>query len=82
MGSPLYSLIKELEKITVRMQNSMETKIFMIACIFISFLKLFNIITIYQYVCLFSFYIIWLNCSILYNVSIYNKIEKKISKND
>lgn len=80
MGTPLFGLIEELEidKIVERMQNRIESKIFMVASIFISLLTLFNIITFYQFLCLFLFYIIWLNCCILFNISDYDKIEKKI----
>lgn len=80
MGTPLFGLIEELEidKTVERLQNSIESKIFMIASIFISLLTLFNIITFYQFLCLFLFYMIWLNCCILFNISDYDKIEKKI----
>mgnify|MGYP001162381249 FL=1 len=80
MGTPLFGLIEELEidKTIEKIQNCIESKIFMIACIFISLLALFNIITFHQFLCLFLFYMIWLNCCILFNISDYDKIEKKI----
>lgn len=80
MGTPLFGLIEELEidKFVERMQNRIESKIFMVASIFISLLTLFNIITFYQFLCLFLFYMTWLNCCILFNISDYDKIEKKI----
>tara|TARA_Y100000589_G_scaffold329125_1_gene374860 strand:+ start:1844 stop:2089 length:246 start_codon:yes stop_codon:yes gene_type:complete len=80
MGTPVFGLIEELEidKSIGRIQNRIESKIFMVACIFISLLKLFNIITFYQFSCLFLFYMFWLNCCILFNISDYKNIEKKI----
>ena len=80
MGTPVFGLIEELEidKSIERIQNRIESKIFMVACIFISLLKLFNIITFYQFSCLFLFYMFWLNWCILFNISDYKNIEKKI----
>lgn len=80
MGTPIFGLIEELEidKSIERIQNRIESKIFMVGCIFISLLKLFNIITFYQFSCLLLFYMIWLNCCILFNISDYKNIEKKI----
>ena len=62
MGTPLFGLIEELElnKTIERIQNRIESKIFIIACIFILLLSLFNIITLYQFFYLFLFYIIWI----------------------
>ena len=79
MGTPLFGLIEELEidKTIERIQGRIESKIFLIGCIFISLLTLFNIITFHQFLCLFLFYMIWLNCCILFNISDYDKIEKK-----
>ena len=80
MGSSIFNLEEELElmKSISRIQNRIEGKIFAIVCFFILLLKMFNIITFNQFFCLFMFYIFWMNCSILYNTTIYNKIEKKI----
>ena len=80
MGNSIFSLREELIKAISRMQNRIESKIFMVACFFILLLKLCNIITFNQFFCLFIFYIFWMNCIILYNTNVYNKIEKNISK--
>jgi len=79
MGSSIFNLEEELElmKSISRIQNRTEGKIFAIACFFILLLKMCNIITLNQFFGLFIFYIFWMNCSVLYNKTIYNKIEKK-----
>jgi len=77
MGSSIFSLSEELIKSNSRIQYRIESKIFIIACFFILLLKMCNIITFNQFFCLFIFYIFWVNCSILYNETVYNKIEKK-----
>jgi hypothetical protein len=84
MGNSVFNLTEEIEldKNFMKIGSSTEGKIFMLGCIFISVFKIFNIITLYQFLCLFMFYTFWLNCSILYNTSAYSKIEKKISKMD
>ena len=84
MGNSVFNLTEEieLEKTLLDFVEKIEGKIFMIACFFIFILKMFNIITLYQFLGLFMFYTFWLNCNILYNTSEYSKIEKKISKMD
>ena len=79
MGSSIFNLEEELElmKSISRIQNRIEGKFFAIACFFILLLKMCNIITLNQFFGLFIFYIFWMNCSVLYNTTIYNKIEKK-----
>jgi hypothetical protein len=79
MRNSLFGLIEELEidKIFKKIQNRIESKIFLSGCIIISILKIFNIITLYQFLILFMFYLCWLNCCILFNISDYDKIEKK-----
>ena len=79
MGNSFLSLTEELElkKNIIKMGSSIESKIFMSGCIIIFLLKIFNIITLYQFLALFMFYLFWLNCCILFNVSNYDKIEKK-----
>lgn len=84
MGNSVFNLIEEieLEKKLLDLGKTIESKIFMIACFFIFILKIFNIITLYQFLGLFMFYTFWLNCNVLYKTSEYSKIEKKISKMD
>ena len=68
MGTPLFGLIEELEidKSVAMVQNRIESKIFMIGCLFISLSKIFNIITLFQFFCLFLFYMVWFVCNIVY----------------
>jgi len=84
MGSSIFGLTEELELELgtkfIKLGKQTESKIFIIGCTFISIFKIFNIITLYQFLCLFMFYLFWLNCSILYNTSVYSKIEKKNTK--
>tara|TARA_B110001450_G_C17151421_1_gene291384 strand:+ start:11 stop:271 length:261 start_codon:yes stop_codon:yes gene_type:complete len=84
MGSSIFGLTEELELELgikfIKIGKQIESKIFIIGCTFISIFKIFNIITLYQFLCLFMFYLFWLNCSILYNTSVYSKIEKKNTK--
>tara|TARA_B100001250_G_C19703798_1_gene746010 strand:+ start:635 stop:889 length:255 start_codon:yes stop_codon:yes gene_type:complete len=74
MGTKLFGLTEELDldNTIIRIQNNIESKIVIIACIFISLLKIYNIITFHQFMCLFLFYIFWF--SIMYF--------EKIVKND
>ena len=84
MGNSVFNLTEEieLEKTLLDFVEKIESKIFIIACFFIFILKIFNIITLYQFLGLFMFYTFWLNCNVLYKTSEYSKIEKKISKMD
>lgn len=87
MGSPLFGLSEELEleNSLIELVKIFEGKVFIIANVLIFLLKVFNIITFYQFFSLFICYVFWLNCSVMYNrYNRYNyyRNEKKISKMD
>tara|TARA_Y100001958_G_C21191859_1_gene519870 strand:+ start:1005 stop:1259 length:255 start_codon:yes stop_codon:yes gene_type:complete len=83
MGTKLFGLTEELDlnNTIIRIQNNIESKIVIIACIFISLLKIYNIITFLQFICLFLFYIFWFSImyfeKIVKNDEIENYREKK-----